>query len=74
MDSPSLRGWLPVVVTVGLMFAVPIAVDATVSYRWANLAGLTYLVASPAVYRVTKRAVDPAPGVAATTGGAVPES
>lgn len=52
------RQWLPLLATGVLFVAVVYAAYAAASSTWADLAGLVYLLASPAVYRVFVAAVD----------------
>lgn len=49
--------WIPVVVTVALLFLVVFATDAVASSTWADLIGLFYLIASPFLYRHLRSAV-----------------
>lgn len=48
------REWLPLFVTVGLFAAVVYGAYATATREWADLLGLAYLLASPAVYAAAR--------------------
>ncbi len=58
------REWLPLIVAVALFVTIEYATYATMSRDWADLLGLAYLLASPAVYAAVKLLVVEAPATA----------
>lgn len=50
------KDWLPVAVTGALFFLVVFGTDAVASTTWADLAGIAYLLASPAVFGAVRSA------------------
>lgn len=64
-----LRGWMPVIVTGGLFVVVVGGVALLASATLADLVGLIYLLASPAVYRGLRAIADAESGVAGLATG-----
>lgn len=54
--------WLPLVVTVTILFIVVFATTWLVSNTWADLLGLFYLMASPFIYGFLKSLLIESPG------------
>lgn len=50
--------WMPITVTIGLMFLLVFAVASLASNTIADLVGLAYLLASPLIYRALRTWID----------------